>query len=295
MGTSCFADSGAETTPLTYGHATSGHGCAQRHPGLVLRRRPLSRRGTGRGAWPRHGPPRCRRRGRGRGVESARCRARVRARGAGPGGAGRRSPLRACPGVDRHRQAGRGRGRGRRRGDTGQRHLGVTVARGGGVRGGMGGHAHAGRAADHAARPPLWRRRQPRSTGSCAIGPAARSKPGWTRSGWIPASASARPPSTTWPCCTTSPSSWPTGSRCWWGRVARRSWGAWRRARGASPHPSTDRLAGSIATATWAMLAGASMVRVHDVSSAVEAATLVGTTRLGTRGARPAARSGAGS
>jgi dihydropteroate synthase len=61
---------------------------------------------------------------------------------------------------------------------------------------------------------------------------------------------------------------------------------------GGDPAPVTDRLAGSIATATWAMLAGASMVRVHDVSSAVEAATLVGTTRLGAPGPRPAARSG---
>jgi dihydropteroate synthase len=44
----------------------------------------------------------------------------------------------------------------------------------------------------------------------------------------------------------------------------------------AEPAPVTARLAGSIATATWAMLAGVSMVRVHDVPSAVEAATLVG-------------------
>jgi dihydropteroate synthase len=43
------------------------------------------------------------------------------------------------------------------------------------------------------------------------------------------------------------------------------------------------RLPGSIATATWAMLAGASMVRVHDVPSACQAATLVGATRLGDR------------
>jgi dihydropteroate synthase len=42
-----------------------------------------------------------------------------------------------------------------------------------------------------------------------------------------------------------------------------------------------DRVPGSIATATWAMLAGASMVRVHDVPSALQAATLVGATRLG--------------
>jgi dihydropteroate synthase len=43
---------------------------------------------------------------------------------------------------------------------------------------------------------------------------------------------------------------------------------------------AAPRRAGSIATATWAMLAGASMVRVHDVPSTVQAATLVGPTRL---------------
>jgi dihydropteroate synthase len=46
------------------------------------------------------------------------------------------------------------------------------------------------------------------------------------------------------------------------------------------PSPPEDRLAGSLATATWAMLAGASMVRVHDVAATVQAATLVGPTRL---------------
>ena len=40
------------------------------------------------------------------------------------------------------------------------------------------------------------------------------------------------------------------------------------------------RLAGSLSTATWAMLAGAAMVRVHDVAATVQAATLVGETRL---------------
>ncbi len=44
------------------------------------------------------------------------------------------------------------------------------------------------------------------------------------------------------------------------------------------PAPVEDRLAGSVATATWAMLAGASMVRVHDVAATVQAATLVGPT-----------------
>jgi dihydropteroate synthase len=46
------------------------------------------------------------------------------------------------------------------------------------------------------------------------------------------------------------------------------------------PAPVEDRLAGSLSTATWAMLAGAAMVRVHDVAPTVQAATLVGQTRL---------------
>jgi len=54
---------------------------------------------------------------------------------------------------------------------------------------------------------------------------------------------------------------------------------------GAGPGAVEDRLAGSLATATWAMLAGASMVRVHDVASTVDAATLVGDTRLAGVGA----------
>ena len=37
-----------------------------------------------------------------------------------------------------------------------------------------------------------------------------------------------------------------------------------------------DRLEGSLATSTWAMIEGASMVRVHDVEPAVQAAHLVG-------------------
>ena len=44
--------------------------------------------------------------------------------------------------------------------------------------------------------------------------------------------------------------------------------------------PVEQRLAASLSTATWAMLAGASMVRVHDVAATVQAATLVGQTEL---------------
>ncbi|MGA8726081.1 MAG: dihydropteroate synthase [Acidimicrobiales bacterium] len=42
-----------------------------------------------------------------------------------------------------------------------------------------------------------------------------------------------------------------------------------------APAPVGERLAGSVATATWAMLQGAQMVRVHDVAPTVQAAALV--------------------
>lgn len=46
------------------------------------------------------------------------------------------------------------------------------------------------------------------------------------------------------------------------------------------PAPVDGRLAGSLATAVWAMVAGAAMVRVHDVAATVQAAALVGDSRL---------------
>ncbi|MHB1710844.1 MAG: dihydropteroate synthase [Acidimicrobiales bacterium] len=46
--------------------------------------------------------------------------------------------------------------------------------------------------------------------------------------------------------------------------------------RDGTPAPVGRRLAGSLATATWAMESGASMVRVHDIAATVQAATLVG-------------------
>jgi dihydropteroate synthase len=44
---------------------------------------------------------------------------------------------------------------------------------------------------------------------------------------------------------------------------------------GTAPPPD-ERLAGSLALATWAMAVGCAMVRVHDVAATVQAATLVG-------------------
>jgi dihydropteroate synthase len=43
----------------------------------------------------------------------------------------------------------------------------------------------------------------------------------------------------------------------------------------AEPVPPDDRLAGSIATAVWAMTKGVQMVRAHDVAETVHAASLV--------------------
>ncbi|HUC36610.1 MAG TPA: dihydropteroate synthase [Acidimicrobiales bacterium] len=53
---------------------------------------------------------------------------------------------------------------------------------------------------------------------------------------------------------------------------------------GSPPVPVELRVDGSIATATWAMLAGASMVRVHDVAASHQAAVLVGEARLDVSG-----------
>jgi dihydropteroate synthase len=47
-----------------------------------------------------------------------------------------------------------------------------------------------------------------------------------------------------------------------------------------APVPVADRFSASLATATWAMVAGAAMVRVHDVGPTVQAALLVGSCRL---------------
>jgi dihydropteroate synthase len=51
--------------------------------------------------------------------------------------------------------------------------------------------------------------------------------------------------------------------------------GALDRSPDGTPAPVGERLPGSLATATWALLQGARMVRVHDVAPTVAAATLV--------------------
>jgi dihydropteroate synthase len=59
-----------------------------------------------------------------------------------------------------------------------------------------------------------------------------------------------------------------TSRKSFLGALGRRSDG--------TPAPVGERLPGSLATATWAMLQGAHMIRVHDVAPTVQAAALVG-------------------
>ena len=189
-----------------------------------------------------------------------------------------------CPpgaGLDRHGEAGRGRGGAPGRCRGGQRRLLVAVG-GGGRRGGrMGGRPHAGLPGHHAGRAAL-RRRGGRGL-RLRAGPGARGPggPGSPRCGSIRASASARRRRTTSRCSITSPS--------WWRRPRHRMR---RRAGGhqsqAVPRPAggsarerraagvEERVEGSLATAALAMVAGVSMVRVHDVAVTVQAARLYG-------------------
>src|ERR1700722_8049514 len=57
--------------------------------------------------------------------------------------------------------------------------------------------------------------------------------------------------------------------------------------RDGAPAPVDERLEASLATATWAMLAGARMVRAHDVGPTVQAASLVGEVTGETYGSFP--------
>ena len=261
----------ANRAPLTYGHATSGHGCAQRHTGLVLRRWSLSRLRNGpwptASTWPARapmwwtsgasradpGPSRC---------PSARSWRRVVPVVRGPGS--------ACPGVGRHRQAGRGRGGGRRPG----RHSSTTSRRRCGRwrrSPGWDGWPCTCRARRApCSTTPATATSSPRCTAFCATGPAERSRPGWTRSGWTPVSASARRPAHNLALLAPPPRARGRGAARARGDESQELPGPLGGgAVGGEPAAVTDRLPGSIATATWAMLAGASMVRVHDVASTV--------------------------
>jgi dihydropteroate synthase len=55
-------------------------------------------------------------------------------------------------------------------------------------------------------------------------------------------------------------------------------------ARGGPPLPPAERIEGTIASCTWAMAAGVQMVRVHDVTAAVQASRLVGASGSGQSG-----------
>ena len=66
------------------------------------------------------------------------------------------------------------------------------------------------------------------------------------------------------------------GYRVMVGTSRKRFLGAFGAAPGGEPRPVGERLEASLATSVWAMAQGASMVRVHDVGAAAQAAVLVG-------------------
>ena len=62
----------------------------------------------------------------------------------------------------------------------------------------------------------------------------------------------------------------------WSGPAASASWGSWPHAGAGDPAPVADRAEGSLATEAAALVAGAGMVRVHDVAVTVQMTRLYG-------------------
>ena len=112
-----------------------------------------------------------------------------------------------------------------------------------------------------------------RAEGRCARG--------WPRSGWTPASASARRRRTISPCWPTCPS-WrrpppaPGAPGCSSAPAGSGSSGFWPHPGTAPPAPIAERAEGSLATAAAAMVSGAGMVRVHDVAVTAQVVRLYG-------------------
>ena len=245
--------SGVHEAALTYRHAASGDGCAQCHPGLVLRRRPL---------------PRCRA-PVAHGLEMARQGADVVDVGGESSRPGAEpvsereelrqvvpviealSPTCGCRSTP---QAGGGRSGGGCRCDarstTSRRRCGLWRRNRGW--GGSPCTCRTSRARCKRIRAYDDVVAEVRAF-VCSRGRGPRWRTACAKCGWTPASASARRRRTIWPCCTVSPSSWARDSPCSWARAASF---LGRLAPLATGEPSgvDDRHAGSIATAVWAML-----------------------------------------
>ena len=158
---------------------------------------------------------------------------------------------------------------------------------------GLGGHAHAGHAAHHAGTIRATATWWPRSAPSWWSGPTAARAAGVDEVWVDPGIGFGKTVAHNLALLRHLPELvWPSACRWWSAPAARASWASSAPARDATPLPVEDRLPGSLATATWAMLAGAAMVRVHDVAATVQAATLVGECRLSD--GRPGRRRGRG-
>ena len=130
--------------------------------------------------------------------------------------------------------------------------------------------------------PPLRRRGGRGRTPSCWSGPRARSRAGVARglgrsrdrlrqdAGPQPVAAARTCPS--W----SRPRPAPGAPGSWSAPAASASSGLLGAGAGAEPAPVADRVEASLATAAAAMVAGAGMVRVHDVAATVQVARLYG-------------------
>ena len=270
--------------------AAARDGRAQRHARLLLRRGRLRHLRRGGGARARDDRRGRRRDRRGRGVVAARCRARCPSTWSWPAscrwsrrlpGAGRRA---RCPGVGGHGQARGGRRGAGRRGQPRQRRLRLAVGGGGGARAPAGSPCtcRAGRAPCRTT--PATTTWWPRCRPSCWSGPGAalggRGARGLGRprhrlrqdDGPQPLAAAPparagrmrRPPPAA-PACSSAPAASASS-----GVLAAGS------GDGGGRHPWPDRVEGSLATAAAALVAGAGMVRVHDVAATVQVARLYG-------------------
>ena len=188
---------------------------------------------------------------------------------ASPAGAGAAPRRPAVPGVGGHVEARGRRGRARARGPHGERRHGPrrrarARARVRGARRRARGHAHAGDASHDAGRsavrrPPGGGAGRPRGRGR-----PARRRPAWrpSRSAWTPASGSARRWRTISRCSSGSTRSGRSASRSWSGPSRKSFIGA------LLDHlPPAERLEGTLAACVMAVMAGAHIVRVHDVAA----------------------------
>ena len=180
-------------------------------------------------------------------------------RGAAPGAPGDRGPRPPRAGLGRHHEAGGGRGRRGRRGHPGQRRLRRAVA-GGRRAAASAGWPCTGRGprptcSDGPATATWWPRSRAFLADRAADGHGRRRRRGLGRPGHRVREDRRAQPGRSWR--RSAGAGRRPGTRCWSAPAARASSAPWPPRADGAPAPVDDRLAGSLATATWAMQQGA--------------------------------------